>query len=379
MPALLLPVALAALLAVLVPLAIHLARRSETQPTDFAALRWLRPKPRPRSRLRFDEWPLLVARLVLLALVALWLARPVLTDSADRTPVVAVVPGVTAGPPAPGTRAVWLAPGFPSHALPPPSTTTSVTSLVRQLDAELAPGVPLRVIVPAVLQGVDAERPRLSRPVDWRVVPGAMPAPNTVRAAMPRLSLRQPPGPDRGLRYLRAAAAAWTAPGRPASFDVSPPEAKLPDRPEVLVWLAPAPLPARVRDWIAAGGTALVAHDSETAAEASSVPWRDAVGAPVVEATPLGQGRVLRFTRPLAAGTMPLLLDADFPRQLATLLGNAPAAPTRVAARDIRPTVGAPAWPQPARDLQPWLALLIAGVLIIERWLATRRSRSAAP
>ncbi len=47
---LLFPAALAALVALIVPLVIHIARRSEQQPTNFAALRWLRQKPRPRSR-----------------------------------------------------------------------------------------------------------------------------------------------------------------------------------------------------------------------------------------------------------------------------------------------------------------------------------------
>ena len=58
---LLFPAALAALVALIVPLVIHIARRSEQQPTNFAALRWLRQKPRPRSRpqsvvLEENEW-----------------------------------------------------------------------------------------------------------------------------------------------------------------------------------------------------------------------------------------------------------------------------------------------------------------------------------
>lgn len=378
MPALLLPAALAALLALAIPLAIHLARRSEAQPTDFAALQWLRQKPRPRSRLRFDEWLLLAARLLLLALVALWLARPVLPGSADRTPVVAVLPDLPATP-AEGARSIWLAPGFPIASTPAPAATTSVFSLIRQLDAELAPSVPLRIVVPAVLQGADAERPRLSRRVDWQVVPGAMATRAPARAAPPSLSLRQPPGPDRGLRYLRAAAAAWTPPGQPPSFDTAAPDAPLPRNPQVLAWLAPGPLPAAVRAWIEAGGTALVTHDGEAADAADSVVWRDEIGAAVATARPLGKGRLLRFVRPLDAGALPILLDADFPRQLAALLGDAPPLPSRVAARDVRPVTGAPAWPQPARDLQPWLALLVAALFIVERWLATRRSRAPAP
>ena len=399
MPSLLLPGALAALLALAIPLAIHLARRSEAQPTDFAALQWLRQRARPRTRNRFDEWLLLAARLLLLALVALWLARPVLPGSADRTPVVAVLPGVAA-PTTSGSRTVWLAPGFPAATTPAPATTSSVTSLIRQLDAELAPGVPLRIIVPAILQGVDAERPRLSRRVAWQIVPGAMPAPAATATAPPSLSLRQPPGPDRGLRYLRAAAAAWTPPGQPPAFDIAAPDAPLPQPPRVLAWLAPGPLPAAVRTWIEAGGTALVIHDDETVAAfvvdddeavaalvidddeavaGATIVWRDGTGAPVATGHPLGKGRLLRFTRPLDAGALPILLEADFPRQLAALLGDTPPLPSRVAARDIRPVTGARPWPLPARDLQPWLALLIAALFIAERWLATRRTRAPAP
>ena len=47
--ALLLPAGLAALAALLLPLLLHLARRHEQTPTDFAALRWLRQKPKPRT------------------------------------------------------------------------------------------------------------------------------------------------------------------------------------------------------------------------------------------------------------------------------------------------------------------------------------------
>ena len=90
------PAGLAALAALLLPLLIHLARRDQQGPLDFAALRWLRAEPRPRSRLRFDERLLLALRLLLLALLALWLARPALHGVEDRRPFVAIMPGVAA-------------------------------------------------------------------------------------------------------------------------------------------------------------------------------------------------------------------------------------------------------------------------------------------
>ena len=117
--AFLLPAGLAALAALLLPLLLHLARRHEQTPTDFAALRWLRQKPKPRHRIRFDEWPLLLLRLLLLALLALWLARPVLSGMDDARPWIVAVPGVdaTAIRTQAGdaqARLHWLAPGFPS-------------------------------------------------------------------------------------------------------------------------------------------------------------------------------------------------------------------------------------------------------------------------
>ncbi|HEX8471710.1 MAG TPA: BatA domain-containing protein, partial [Brevundimonas sp.] len=139
-PGLLLPAGLAALAALIVPLVIHIARRSEQQPTDFAALRWLRQKPRPRSRLRFDEWPLLLLRLLLLALVAFWLARPALFGASDDAPYIAVIPGADlsqADAVIGEGRAHWLAPGSPDLDQPRPAATAPVASLIRQLDADL--------------------------------------------------------------------------------------------------------------------------------------------------------------------------------------------------------------------------------------------------
>ena len=48
------PAGLAALASLLLPLLIHLARRDEQRLLDFAALRWLAARPRPRRRIRFE-------------------------------------------------------------------------------------------------------------------------------------------------------------------------------------------------------------------------------------------------------------------------------------------------------------------------------------
>ena len=385
--AFLLPAGFAALAALALPLLLHLARRHEQKPTDFAALRWLRQKPKPRHRIRFDEWPLLLLRLLLLALLALWLARPVLSGLDDTRPWIVVVPGVEAAvaqaqAKEPRMRLHWLASGFPALEEPAPSGTPAVGSLLRQLDAELPPGVALTVLVPATLQGADAERPALSRTVTWKIVEGAMQATPAAAAAPLALVVRHEADDDRGLRYLRAAARAWqpTNATGTAAVQIGTTGAPLPAPSHPLVWLAPGPVPAPVVQWISAGGTALLARESTLDGVAmTSVAWRDADGAPLVEAAVHGQGRVLRFTRSLRPDAMPALVEGDFPRRLRALFDAPVVPPTRVPAGDYAPDGGGAAYPAAPRDLQPWLALLVALLVLVERWMATRRTRSPAP
>ena len=93
-------------------------------PTVFAALQWLRQKPKPRHRIRFDEWPLLLVRVALVALVGVLLAKPVLFGAASHAPYVAVAPGVDVSQAkrvavAKDARWHWLAPGFPALTATP--------------------------------------------------------------------------------------------------------------------------------------------------------------------------------------------------------------------------------------------------------------------
>ncbi len=383
--ALLLPAALAALAALLLPLLLHLARRSEQRPTPFAALRWLRQKPKPRHRLRFDEWLLLALRLLLLALLALWLARPVLSGSASEKPWVAVVPGVDVAQARAAiypdkARAHWLAPGFPELDQAPPTAAEPFASLLRQLDAELPAAVQLSVLVPEQLQGADAQRPRLSRAVEWKVLPGAMPTAKPAPAPAPAFSVRFAEDHAGQVRYLRAAAMAWRSDANPPAFEAAAHTQALPAGTRNLVWLAPGPLPATIENWIEQGGTALLASDSEHARSTDTLAyWREESGAPLVEGASLGRGRVLRFTRPLTPTEMPQLLQPDFPRHLRALFAAPAPAPARVEARDYAPLTGAVPYPQAPRDLQPALALLIATLLLLERWLATSRKRGVSP
>ena len=408
--ALLLPIGLAALAALLVPLLLHLARRSEERVVMFAALRWLRSRPQLRSKRRFDEYLLLLLRLLLLAVLALLLSQPVLYGRPDRRPWVAVAPGVDAAalPAGVDARRHWLTPGFPeidpltlhndratataiTAAAAPGASAASLSSMLRQLDADLPTGTPLTVVVPDTLDGVDAERPQLSRQVTWQVV-AAKPAPG--RAPPPaqsmQLMVRHGPEGSAALRYLRAAGSAWqaastdaagTAPVTDCSVPVQIALATQPldARQRNLVWLVPGPLPQPVQDWIAQGGTALLgAQVPLPALDAAAVLWRDDSG-PLVRGTRLGKGRVMRLERALLPAQMPALLEPDFPERLQALFAPPPPAPARVAARDHRPRIGLPPYPEPPRPLSPWLAVFVASLFLAERWVANGpRRRQAA-
>lgn len=379
-PVLLWPIGLLALAAVVVPLIIHLTRRTEQVPTDFAALQWLDPRPRPRRRLRFDEWPLLIARLLLIALLALLLARPALFGLDDDRARVLVAPGADA---AAAQRLAgengelrWAAPGFPETE--PAASRVPLSSLIRQFDAELPAKAPLTIVVPSVLDGVDAERLRLTRKVTWHIAPGATERQSVPPSSAPVLAVRYDQAGAGGVDYLRAAASAWAPAGARTKVDVASGEG-LPSSGTALVWLRAGAVPDRVRAWIENGGTALFGSTAVIAMPGAVAPLMiDSAGLPLIEGASLGQGRILRFTRPLVPAVMPDLLDPDFAGRLRVALSPSPPPPARVAADEFAPTAGVAPYPQPPREIGQWLALAIALVFFAERWLATGPRRRKA-
>ena len=452
MPGLLLPAGLLALAALALPLLLHLARREEQRPVEFAALRWLQARVRPRHRLRFEERLLLALRLLLVALLALLLARPVLPLEGRDAAWIVAAPGVAvealrdarhvgdgAAATAEAGRDVdvdvdtdgrndgttvqrrWLAPGFPALGdTPAPAHGPATISLLRELDMRMPTDTPLVVLVPPVLDGVDAERPRLSRPVQWRVVPAGddraagdigggtagtaddADSNGSARTPTPTIIIRDA-GNGAGARYLRAVSAAWQEPLHGARRDDAGDDsghgrsdhpgdtgdamvgergevwaARAPTDLEVHAWLAAGELPAEAMAWIEAGGTALLAHDTRLAAlDGAPTLWHDDQGRPLLRGTALGSGHVLQWTRALEPEAMPVLLEADFPHRLRAAL-QPPPPPARVLAAEHAPLTGSVGpWPQGLRELSPWLALAIALLCLLERWLAsgTRRER----
>ena len=386
---LLLPSALLALAALLLPLLVHLVRQTEQTRISFAAMRWLVPRAQPRRRPRFNEWLLLLARLLLLALLALWLAQPVLLDRADARPWLAVHPAIDPArvPPAASAdeQRRWLAPGFPPLEQTPPATGASIGSLLRELDANLPPTAPLRVVLPERFDATDAHRPRLGRAVSWMQIEGTSSFEASI-ATPPRLQVAvvSDDAHRQALRYLHAAAKAWaseaksTAPADELS-DIAA-TAPLTSATTHLLWLSASAVPDQHRQRVRNGGVLLLAHDSPTFDldwQDAEIAWRGHDGRPLALRLADGKGAWIRMLVPFEPQSLPVLLEPEFPDALRTVLAPTPIA-ERAWATSYTPIRGERfAYARTPEPLGPWLALLIALLFGAERWLATAARRMA--
>lgn len=391
---LLFPAALAALAALSLPLLIHLTRRSDRQIIDFAALRWLRAKERARRRLRIDEWLLLALRMLLLAAVVLLLAQPIWFAATDHRAWVVVVPtaDATALSNEPALRAAswhWLAPGFPPFDSAPPMQPVETASLLRELDASLPATQALTVIVPEQLAGLDGERIRLSRALDWRIVASrALPASAATPAAITRrVAIRYDPSNSGISRYFAAAVTAWNSgnaataadPSQPAFvIDAASSAVALPAATDWLLWLASDPLPAPIERWLGDGGSVLRAASSAVVADDAALEiWRSAHTGTWLSAQRHGCGRLLIVHGALAVEQLPELLDPEFPTLLRSWFAPPARAADRAMAKDVAPTQGMATWPTQGKPLRAAMIWLIAALWLLERWLASARRKAA--
>ncbi|MDI9274588.1 BatA domain-containing protein [Stenotrophomonas sp. PFBMAA-4] len=370
---LLFPLGLAALAAWLLPLLIHLARRHPYTPLDFAALRWLRAQIRPRQRIRFDDWPLLLVRLLLLAALALLLARPALTGSAPPPGAWTVVaPGLDARA-LRGSSEVghwhWLAPGFPSVDQPAPGVSVPLASLLRELDAQLPTGTALTVHVPDPLPGLDGARLQLSRPVHWQPHPAAS-ASTQATVAPPRLRVHAE-APASARQWISTLQRAWSTQPAPAAL----PADTLPARGEIAVWSGTGALPSAWQAWLRDGGSVLTAA---APAQGASVRLRTAEGAPLLWQQRVGQGRLLSLPGEWDATHNAALRDARLPQSL--LMALQPPPPARVAdAQDQAPQQAVlPASAAAPSEPTPWLLMAIVLLFALERGMASRSARRPA-
>ena len=175
---LLLPSALFALLALALPLLIHLQRRRETPPPRlFAALAYIDPQARPKQRVRLRDLLLLLLRLLMLTVLAFVLAQPLLRGRAGA-PWVLLWPGLDpeqVGAVDEEAELRWLAPGFPPVDAVTAPASAQPFSLLRQLAFERPAAQALEVRVPRELEGWDGVPLQLGRAIEWTVLPVELP------------------------------------------------------------------------------------------------------------------------------------------------------------------------------------------------------------
>lgn len=402
---LLYPLGLLALASALLPIVLHLARRSEHRVTDFAALRWLKGRARPRRSVRVVERGLLALRMSLVASLALMLAEPVWRAGDDGRGWSVVAPGVDLAK-IPGRNSAdavdwrWLAPGFPALDSPMPRSPVPIASLLRELDARLPRTTRITAWVPAEMAGLDGASLQLGRTLAWRVAPGRAPFADVAESLPGAFAVRAGTDRSEALRYLRAAAHAWSSAatraepaGSPADatpsqrivFDVADSTA-LPRAGLALVWLRAGDLPASVRAWLEDGGTLLVEPRTglPDGKGSAAIVWRDEAGRALARAQRLGRGRLVRLEHPLSATALPVVREGSFARVLGELLYPQVPLADRALARDVAPQPDAPrhamttAAPTDGERI-PWLAIVVAALFLLERFMATstRRWRSA--
>ncbi|MEP6880862.1 MAG: BatA domain-containing protein [Dokdonella sp.] len=376
--ALLVPLGLVALASFAVPLLIHLIRRPEQEILDFAALRWLRESLRPRRRLRLDDFWLLLARLVLLGLMALLLAAPVIKGE-WRGPRRVIAVSTDADPAAARARItdnsavwLWLTPGFPSVDTPITRSDLPQASLLRELDASLSEADHLTVVVADQIDGLDAQRMTLGHSVDWLEVAAASRSPEPLRDPKTYVVSIRSDAVDatRGLRYVQAATSVWKTPeGDNWKVDDEPASVPLPGKLDALIWMSRG-IPDAVFSWIRQGGRALTLGDPLSR---GNPIWRDQQGQIIASEEVVEAGVLIRLRGPLTPSNLPNLLDADFPRRLQSLLLPAPKPSARAYSREVKPVLVTRTAIERVTSLSAILGLLIALVFLIERVLATRR------
>lgn len=380
----LLPGALAALAALLLPVLIHLSRRSQSQRVDFAAMRWLQARLRPRRRPVIEQWLLLLLRLLLLVLLALFLAQPVRWHDEKPEQWLVAVPGaawqtVSGLPGGERVQRRWLAPSYPAIESAPPATSAAgFSSLIRELDAQLPKSTSLTVVVPESLSGLDAERLRLSRAIDWRIVPGRMPDRQASAVAIPLLAMRSDADSKQSDVFFKAAYAVWQDAGKSGkrqAIEIITSDDRTPAANALWLDLRNRPLTDAARRWVEQGGSLMLGPATVLPEAPREVLWRDDQGNAVLTGQASGKGRFLQWQRSLNAQALPLLEYGDFPQRLHRLVRAPTAQPDRALAKDLQPRPGAAQPPGAPQPLMPWFALAAAVLFVCERWLASGRLR----
>ncbi len=181
------PLALIALLGLLVPLLIHLWERRQGRRVPVGSIRWLEAaEERQVSRLRFtDRWRWLLRSLIVVLFVLLlagagWRSSepaPVTRHwvLVEPLPMEGELDGVLDSLRGAGRNVRWLAAGFPDwerDAPPPPyDTTADYWSYLREIAMQDGRPDTVTVLARPRLRHFRGERPRLPFLLQWRSLP----------------------------------------------------------------------------------------------------------------------------------------------------------------------------------------------------------------
>ncbi len=422
---LLTPLGLLAMAALAVPLLIHLFSRSRGRRVLVGNIALYRQARRQRvTEPRLVQWLLLALRLALLALAALLLAglarqglETLPGDTLYVTPDWAARAGddgafVTQAEEslAAADQAFWLAPGYPTFTdatLSPNASagTDSWTGLAERLATVRHEGQ-VTVLAVGDAAAFAARAPALPREVRWLL---SEPGP---AAPLPSIEVTLVTTPQRhGDAAVIGAALQAAAHHRALDIAVRTatqdrwqaiPGGSTGQEPghriRALVWLADGDLPDAAAMDIVLGDsprpgarrTPAVLPDypgarflaAPAAPGNGRVTWRDDAGAALLVRDANGDQRRYRYLDRLGVDPDGLAGQASFPDALLRLLlgETAWSAATAHAAADPSFAVARPgaAGALPHRPLAPWLALAMALLFGLERWLSERPRRGAA-
>lgn len=371
------PLGLLSLLALAVPIFIHLLSRKPGKIIKVGSLQFLSPSASARFQsLKPSEPFLLLVRMAIIASLALLLAQPVWVnkisapDSAAKGWILIAPPLLPASPPAgifsrldslaaAGHELRVLAPGFPAVSAgdsPPETAGPNYWSLLREADHLLPGQMPVWVFATDRSSAFQGERPALSREFHWqtwrdsRALPGnggaARPAASkdTLHVALPHSSEREAEAV-----YLEAALTiAAEACGRPIRFDHAENHEQSWRSFDFVFWLREDSLPQALTQNLERGSILITTAKAQAyesceslivtphAAESSfprlwrrSAPshngaplWRDGFGAPLLEAERRGLGWHYRFASRFDPAWNELALHPALPEWMFSLLSR---------------------------------------------------------
>ncbi len=377
------PLGLAALLALTVPLVIHLLSRKPGKTVKVGSIRLLESSESRRLKsLRLTDAPLLLLRALLLAALALLLAQPVWIEKKNDAQLkpsgwILIAPELLGRAPdrqaehfvdsllSLGNELHLLAADFPSLKMTSggslgdleadSSEPLHLWSLLREIDAILPANAPLWVFAPDRLALIRGERPTLKRPVQLRLIENK---PADDRFEFPAnvdsiaITILYDPQRQEEARYVQTGLEAVAEFGRmPVTITAQPlAEGSEPIRyGDWIFRLSARPIPQDLLKQIEQQGACLLSDAATQEYErvesvilmdgqSSGAPphlerraaakkigaalWTDGFGEPLLECASIGKGRHYFFHSRFNPAWNELVLDAKFPEWLFSLLAQ---------------------------------------------------------